>query len=45
MKAYFCLLWIFWGLCRAVPLSEDLVVKEEEVRIVNGHEAVAGMLL
>lgn len=42
MKAYLCILCICWGLCLAVPLSEDLEVKEEELRIVNGHESVPG---
>ena len=45
MKAYICVLWIFCGLSLAVPLSEDLEVKEEDMRIVNGHESIPGNML
>ena len=45
MKVYICILWIFCGLCLAVPLSEDLEVKEEDMRIVNGHESIPGNML
>ena len=44
MKAYVGILWLFCGLCLANPLSEDLEVKEEDLRIVNGHESIPGTL-
>ena len=42
MNAYLCVLWLFCGLCLASPLIEDLEVKEEQLRIVNGHESIPG---
>ena len=44
MNAYLCVLWLFCGLCLANPLLEDLEVKEEQLRIVNGHESIPGTL-
>jgi len=42
MNAYLWVLWLFCGLCLASPLIEDLEVKEEQLRIVNGHESIPG---
>ena len=45
MNAYLCVMWLFCGLCLASPLSENLEVKEEELRIINGHESIPGSTL
>ena len=45
MNAYLWVLWLFCGLCLASPLIEDLEVKEEQLRIVNGRESIPGKLL
>ena len=42
----FCLVvwWLIFGLGLAHPLSEDLKIKQEAVRIVNGRESRPGWL-
>merc|ERR1719367_539655 len=42
MKAYFAVWLLFFGLCLANPLSEDLEIKQEDLRIVNGRESKPG---
>ena len=42
MKVHLAVWWLFFGLCLANPLSEDLEIKEEELRIVNGRESKPG---